>query len=270
MEEPTGKTATTETVVADDDLSAAWNAVESDEVVVVEPKKVETKKDEKPLETADTKVADGTKTEQPTELSPEEKERIAQQERSKLGRQNKGLKDRLAQLESTLNDRSQKQASTDSDLPEVISTPQDVDRVIEDRKQKAQQAQERYERDYIKMLDSIEKSYGGDKAKIEFHEEVVDHMIKNFNKKWSDSAFGDARVNYAEAKASLMETKSMPQAKLPKRNTSDDSPVQPAASSTRTATKVVTLPALDDAAKDYVAYLRKSGYTDEQIAKELE
>ena len=273
MAEPTEKTATVaaEPIADDNDLGKAWEAVNGDEVVVVEPKakeeppKEETKKDEKAqVEPASDKSADGTKTVQPDELTPEEKERIAQQERSRLGRQNKGLKDRLKQLEAAATQRTETEG-----LPEVVTTPQDVEKVIEARNEKQKKAQEAYEADYIKQLDAIEKSYSGDKDKIELHEEIVDHMIKNFNRKYSDSGFGDARVNYAEAKASLIETKAFPQAKLPKRNTAEEPPIRPAATSTRTDTKVVTLPPMDDATKDYVEYLRRNKYTDEQIAKEL-
>ena len=86
----------------------------------------------------------------------------------------------------------------------------------------------------------------------------------------TESGFGDARVNYAEAKAALVEKRSgTAESKLPKREKSDTSPVQPAASTTRTATKVVTLPALDDATTEYVNYLKKIGNTEEQIAEML-
>jgi len=263
MAEPKEVTATKEDVVADADLAKAWDATEVvEETTKKEEKEVEAKTGEKPTDIkAESEVPSGKEA---TKLSPEE-ELEAQRERSRLGRQIKGLKDRKEQLKSEIE-----KMTKPLEVPDVVTSADDVRRVRQADEEAAKKNQEKYEHDYIAMLEKLGSELGSDKA--DFHSEIVDSMLndKRFNRKWTESGFGDARVNYAEAKAALVEKRSgTAESKLPKREKSDTSPVQPAASTTRTATKVVTLPALDDATTEYVNYLKKIGNTEEQIAEML-
>jgi hypothetical protein len=140
-----------------------------------------------------------------TALDPEE-----QKERTKFGR-------RLATMEKTLEDRFAKfdenflsinQILTKLSSPESRAYNPDADLITdEDRKRyrllrdEEVKSQHAYESDYRKVIDKVKEK---DAA---LHKEIYDEMFANFNMKPFGNPEADARLNYAEAKASLMAKK---------------------------------------------------------------
>lgn len=245
----------------DDALSAAWETV-------TEEKKTESVEDKKPEETA-------SKAETPPEEKPaseekppvEEEETIDHKEASKLGRKYKGLEHKVDQILARLDQQPQvTEKPEEEEMPEVVTTPEDVERVIQAREQKSQQAKVEYERNYLKQVDSLKT------ANEDLHDEIVAEMIQNFNVMHDPkNPFADARVNYAEAKSAVLTKKyTSTKPKVPQRETSETPPVQPAASATRTATKPYVMPKLDKEAMDYLSDIaRREKKSVEEVAKEL-
>ncbi len=240
-------TATETQAVADDELSAAWDAVE---------KKEETTSSTEP----ETKTPPETASAEEDEfagISEEQKHKI----KSKQGRQIKGLQSRLEMLTREIEGLKSKPAESSVNVPETITTAQDVESVLEARDQRRVQEQKKYEGQYVAQLNQLAASNG------DLHDEIVAEMMANFNRRLSDNAQMDARVNYSEAKSALLERRNTGQ--LPNRATTSAAPVQPAANTTRTATKTVSLPKLDAETQEYANYLKSRGMSDEDIAKEL-
>jgi hypothetical protein len=270
MVEPTDKTATEE--VADDDLAAAWD------VATGEEKKAgaaETSSEPVKKEGEDaTKIAAAAETPASTQADNisapvETPDQLAEhKESSKLGRQVKGLKSRLEQVEARLSQK----VEVSEEMPEIITTPDDVIKVMKGNKQEetiqAQRKQDIYERDYIKQLNALESYNSG------LHDEIVALMTEKnspYGEKLGDNGFADARINYAEAKAFLVEKKHTTnrQGELPIRTLASIPPVVPAAGASSSATKVATLPKLDPEAQAYVNYLIAEGKTETEIAEML-
>lgn len=247
--------------VADDDLSAAW-----DQAQVAEEKK-ETKEPEA-AETSEEKEVPPVE-EPATEHPTEDVEVKDHKESSKLGRKVKGLEEQLRQMRALLEEKSKAHETSSLEMPEVVSTPEDVEQVLQAREQKSQKVRVEYERNYLKQVDSLKSVTEDD----ELHEEIVNELVSNkqFNVLHDiNNPFADARVNYAEAKAFVLQKKlSGPTAKVPHRETSGKPPVQPAASTTRTPSRPVVMPKLDEETQNYVNYLRKQGMSEDDIAKEL-
>jgi hypothetical protein len=243
------KTATE--TVADDDLSAAWdNAAEAPEA-------------EKPEEAAPQEEAVAEAEE------PEEEEELDHKSKSKLGRNIKGLRSQMDAIMARL-DQMQAPAKAEpahvetEEMPETISTPADIDKYLSAKEKRLQQEKLSYESGYLKQVQGLSK------ANEDMHEEIFAEMMQNFNVRHSNDASVDARINYAEAKAAVLNNKLSEKAGgLPKRATAGKPPVQPAASATHAATRVATIPKLDEHAADYVKYLKKKGMSDEQIAEEM-
>lgn len=250
------ETATEE--VADEDLSKAWDqGVGEKTEEVKEPE--EKKEEEKP------------ETETPPEEKPasesEPEEVLDHKESSRLGRKVKGIEGTLQQILARL-EQPQTKKEPEVEVPDVITTPEDVEKVLQARESKTYQAKVQYEQNYLKQIDLLKAAKGNE----DLHDEIVTEMMQNHNNMYDiRNPSADARVNYAEAKAAVLAKKiANPSPKVAERkNVSEKSPVQPAASATRTAPKTFALPKLDDEAQSYVDYLRKKGMTDEDIAKEL-
>ena len=187
-------------------------------------------------------------------------------EKSKLGRKLKGMEDRYnLLLEEVERLKSQGAKTSDEiEVPSVISSPDDIDKYLQAKSQKEHREKREYEGSYMKQINALKE------MNDDLHEDIFAEMMANFNVRHSSNAFADARINYAEAKASILSKKFSSGEKLvPKRETSGKPPVTPAAGSSRAASKVASLPKLDDDAQNFVSYLRAKGMSDDDIAKEL-
>lgn len=156
------------------------------------------------------------------------------------------------------------------EMPEVITTPEDVKKVIQAEKEELKQAQIQYEQEYLAEIGKLAKTSGES-----LHTEIIAEIsANNFRNDFNNIIHGkpdiDAQINYANAKAHVFGKKiASSKPKVPQRETSEKAPIQPAASATHTAVKAFTLPKLDEAATSYVAYLKTRGMSDEDIAKEM-
>lgn len=239
-----------------------------------EVKPEETKEEVKP-ETSEQPV-EKTAT---TETKPEAED-LDHKESSKLGRKLKGLESKFDQVLSRLDQLAKpSEKEPEIEVPEVITTPEDVRMVLQAEQAKLRQAQgaqaqaqQTYEQGYLKTLSTLE----GENEDL--HEEIMEIITENakrgsleFNRKFSDNPVADARINYAEAKASLLSKKLVSgKPAVPARNKAEKAPVQPAAADTKTTAKTTaTLPKLEGHAASYVEYLRRQGATDAEIAETL-
>lgn len=139
-------------------------------------------------------------------LTPEE-----QKERTAFGR---GVTKRLGEMEQNFADRFAKTEETLFRFEQVLTrlapperdTPdEDVDEAEYERyrKLRARESREQlgYEQGYRQGIDKIKEK------DATLHKEIFDEMFKNFNEKHTNNPAVDARLNYAEAKASLMAKK---------------------------------------------------------------
>jgi len=256
-------TATAE--VADADLSAAWDGAEApkvEEAPKEEPKETpkEEAKEETPVETTKEETP-------PVEQASEtpEAEKLSQQESSKLGRKVHGINERIKQLEAQIVAMNDHRTKNPVEVPEIISTPDDIERYMYVKSQREQQAQAEYEKSYLQTVQQLANQNS------DIHDEVFAEMMQNHNVRYSPNGYADARVNYAEAKSSVLLKKLKSSPTLPKRETAKTAPVTPAATATRTATKPVAKVNYDSDPhlKSYAEYLKRQGMSDEDIAKEL-
>lgn len=242
----------------DENLDAAWKAANTEEETKTEEveTKTETKTEEKPPEEKPASAeAKGEETE----------EVLDHKESSRLGRKVKGLESRLDQILARLEPKS---AETHEQIeePDVITTPEDVRRVIQADVERSRTAKADYERTYLKQIDSLKTAEDDG-----LHDEIVAEMLKNHNVMYDiKNPSADARVNYAEAKASVLTNRySGKTPRVPDRAKSETSPVQPAASASRTTAKPYTMPKLDEEARQFLGHIaKKEGKSLEQIAQE--
>lgn len=259
---------------ADEDFSdeALNRALEGKE------EKTESKTEEKSAETTEQPA---TKKEAATTEQKPEAEDLDHKESSRLGRKFKGLESRFDQILARLDQLAKPtEKEPEIEIPEVIMTPEDVEKVLQARDAKLRkgqsdqvQEQAKYEQGYLKTLDALEDD------NEDLHGEVMELITSNakkgsfeFNRKYSDNPVADARINYAEAKAFLLKSKlSSGKPSVPERkNKSEKQPIQPAAAETKTTTKTEkAMPKLDGYAASYVEYLKRNGATDAEIAETL-
>lgn len=190
-------------------------------------------------------------------------------DRSRLGRKLKGLYAQIDSLTARIEQLSQPKApepTVEDDVPEIISSPEDVEKYLLARERQKLQATQRYEQSYLSQIKSLEATTG------ELHGEVWDEMLKNFNIRHSDNAAMDARINYAEAKAAVLARKASAAStpKLPTAGGKTSPPVVPSVPASTPAPSRTPMPKLDAEAMEYVRYLKSRGMSDEDIAKELQ
>lgn len=243
----------TEKVVTDGDLDAAWK-----ETFVEGEKAEEIKKEEdkgKPSE--------------------EIEEPIDQGERSKMGRRVKRMEDMLTQVISKLDsfnypvDRETRKnvgnvEENPDDLPEVISTPQDVERVLSIRERKRLEDQQKYERGYVSTLGKLGS------ANSEIHEEVLDLMEKEwkiFGRRRSDNPELDAELNYSKAEGAILKRKmASPRPKPNVKGEKSTVSTNLSVSSSEESSSSTGLPPLDEFAADFV---KKTGMKEESVREAL-
>ena len=256
--------AVTDKNVTDAELSDAWDQTKGEEQVVeikVEPK----------VEPVVVKLPE-EEPEEPTEHG----------ERSRMGRRIKRTEDMVDRILTKLDsinypqDRDTRRGREaivegNEEIPEIVSTPQDVERVINARDRKIQDEQANYERGYISTLNKFRPPNTDVKEEAEIHEATLDLMDKEwkiFGMRRSDYPGLDAELNYSKAKAAILSRK-MASPKPIKPNVKGERPVVSTNLSVGSGTEshVSTgLPPLDEFAADFV---KRTGMKEESVREAL-
>ncbi len=252
--------AVTDKTVTDTDLSETWDQINKGEEQVVETR-VEPEVVVKPPE---------EEPEEPTDHG----------ERSRMGRRIKRTEDMLDRILTKLDSinyptdrdtRRGREPIVGEEVPEVVSTPEDVERVINARDRKIQEEQGRYEQGYISTLNKIRPKNLDVKEETEIHEATLDLMEKEwkvFGLRRSDYPNLDAELNYSKAKAAILSRK-MASPKPIKPNVKGERPVVSTNLSVSTSTETSTstgLPPLDEFAADFV---KRTGMKEESVREAL-
>lgn len=166
-------------------------------------------------------------------------------------------------------------AQTQVDLPEVISTPDDVYNAllanpdvlakistITRAKEEAEQA--KYQNEFRKQYFEMDKTHP------ELSEEVLVTFQEKFNKRLSNDPKRDAQLLYSQALAETLAKKlAVKTPALPNRKVAEKPPAGPAAKDTAaqgSESKPVIPKNLDSLTKNWVEYQRKAGKTEAEIA----
>jgi hypothetical protein len=179
------------------------------------------------------------KTEAP-QSQPEE-EPVDPRERSNLGRKVKRLEDELTNFNSkmdTLLSRltsPQPQYQQEDEVPDIISTSEDVLKLLkspkgkeayktlrEDEAKERETQKEEYERKYFIASEKMKDD------NPDMHKEIFDEMLKNFNLVRTGTPEIDAELNYIKAKASLLSKRMAAPAKPKPPNVKGDKNAIPA------------------------------------------
>lgn len=146
-------------------------------------------------------------------VEPEVKKELPsdQEERTRLGRHLKRFEERLGRLEgldqkldeviSRFDRPSRTDNASDEELPEVVSTPQDVMRVVTAAERERTREQGQYEHKYIGVMRSFERE------NPTLHQEIFKEMMTNFNVRRSNDPSLDAELNYTKAKSAVLAKK---------------------------------------------------------------
>lgn len=142
-----------------------------------------------------------------------------QRDRSRIGRRMKRMESTIETLLQRLESQEQQrqvreyfltqqlaqaraqQASHDvpnAEEPTYVSTDKDVERVLDERERRKAELSERYQNTFVATLNGL----AGNNPKM--HKAIVDELVQNFNRKVTGNPQIDARLNYAEAKSSVM------------------------------------------------------------------
>ncbi len=258
----TEEKAVTDKVVTDADLSDAWDQEEKAEEKVVEttvePEKVVKSIEEEP--------------EEPTDHG----------ERSRMGRRVARMEQQFEQIISKLDSINYPQdrgtirsrettIENNEEIPEIVSTPQDVERVINARDRKIQEEQTKYEGEYISTLNKLRPKDMDVKEEAELHEETLSLMEKEwkvFGLRHSNYPNMDAELNYSKAKAAIL-SKKMASPKPIRPNVKGERPVVSTSLSVGSGGEShasVGLPPLDDFAADFV---KRTGMKEESVREAL-
>lgn len=199
------------------------------------------------------------------ETKPETPEQQEQRERSNLGRKVKKLEETLLEMNEVLQElRTQRQAANnparENELPEYVSTPDDVERILSARERKQQQEREKYQSTYAKTFREVGKE------DPELYEEVFNEMFAHFNEVRTGDASVDAELNYARAKASVLAKKTAqprPKANVKGEKTAASTNLSVESKAEEGSVADIQL---DDAAKEFIA---KTGMKPESIKDAL-
>lgn len=203
---------------------------------------------------------------------------------SRLGRQIKGLKAELAGIKELL-ERSKPAQTTSApqepELPDVVSTPQDVKTVVKSLEAEAKREEElqrltmdahasQYALSYLSTLKEMATKTQVSK---EEHEMILEELLKYespYNVTHSDKTapVADAIANYKSVLLDL-KLKGVSESKVPARTqTSAKSPV-PTGNMAKASSAPVSLPKVDMATDRYIQSLRAKGVPDSEIAEML-
>ena len=205
--------------------------------------------------------------EKATEAEPEDQDGD-HAEKTRLGRKVKKLEDvmvtkaefsqLMAKLDTFMTRPAEQVKTEQVDMPEYVTTPDDVEKVIQARESRQRNEQETYQRAYVSQMVSM--SNGNDA-----HDEIVKEMIANFNVRRTGNPQIDAELNYTKAQAAVLSrgvTRTVP--------VKGDKPVAAGVTHGNTNTQHKTvLPKLTPEAENFVAYMRRQGMSDESIAEAL-
>lgn len=188
-------------------------------------------------------------------------------ERSRLGRQVKKLKEQVDMLLSaTQREREPAPSFTPppaEDMPEFISTPEDVEKVLIAREKRSIHMRNAYTNAYVKQLERLGE------VNNELHEEVLKEMSENpnFNSMETKNPYIDARINYAEAKAAILAKKSA----LPVHNVSSDraGSFVPSGVSVTNRNQVIKTGDTIKLTPEAEEFRREMGMTDEEVRAAL-
>lgn len=189
-------------------------------------------------------------------------------EKSRLGRKVKRMEEQFSNVLEKFDDFMSRsippQPSPPADeLPEFIQTPEDVERVVSARERKIATAQQMYSGNYIKQLQGLGN------VNTEIHDDILNEMAANpnFNARHTGNPIVDARLNYAEAKASVLAKKTA--GTRPNIPVSGGSPISPtgiSATSRNAVTPTSELPELSEASKEFI---RRTGMSEEDVKAAL-
>lgn len=214
--------------------------------------------------------ADGEKTDEEDDKDiPDEPEDNS--ERSKLGRKVAALFNKQDRLETTLEKLTEllektqsglyKNDNTDADADEdedIILTKDQLESYLAQREAKRQSEAKEYESGYIQKVSEL-----GLDLDPQEHEAIVDEMMRNFNVRYSSDPAADAERNYLKAERAVLRKKMASQKKNnPLKGEKSRSPLG-VANNQSVEKKSPPLPDLDDEAKEFLAYIRKTSGDEE-------
>lgn len=174
-------------------------------------------------------------------------------EKSRLGR-------RLTRLETDIRSfmdemkASRKPQEEQEEIPEVISTREDVLKVLSVEERKKERARIEYETGYLRKLESFKE----DKE----YDAIEKEMLANFNVRVTGNPMVDAEINFTKAKLSVTEKKIPGRTFNGRAESPKGTPTIP--NPTKAAPK--GLPELDEFARDFV---RRTGMSEESQREAL-
>lgn len=132
-------------------------------------------------------------------------------ERSQLGRKVKGIEDSVRTLTENLNaflatQNRPKEVASDDEIPQYISTPDDLEKYNRAKAKKEQAMKQVYESNYVKMVRQIA---GQDDDGDDVMKEVLS-LESPFNRYITGDPVVDARINYADAARAILKKKYVP------------------------------------------------------------
>jgi len=202
---------------------------------------------------------------EPPEKEPAKEEPEDNSERSKLGRKVQKLFEKYDKTEETLSKLSnileqlatkttalpeQQEEDLDEDIP---MTKKEIRVFLENERRKELEGQTQYQNAYLKTVSVLGKDYEKDE-----YEAIFDEMMSNFNEKHSSDASADAERNFYKAERAYLR-KQLAQPKGKENPLKGEPPIAPlgVASSQKVTAKTTALPELDDAAKDFLNYVKR-------------
>ncbi len=284
---PAATEAVTDKPVTDADLASAWESDQGAEKVEATPevKPAETVKEVKEEATEELPVETSEETEDEEGDLPDEP--ADNRERSRLGRRMKTLEETLNLINSKLDgiakpaeptvapervvygDEYLAQQITEAKeagiIPDVITTPEDIIATNTFVNRVNQTMQLKYAQGY---LGEVKRLQTAGKVPDKLHSEIMAELqsaTSPFNQRHVDNPVVDARINYAEAKAFILEKK----AAVPKtvfKGKQTDTPPTGVTESTRTDVINDEMPALDEKANEFI---RLTGMSPESVKAAL-
>ena len=202
-------------------LAQALKLLDGEETVTPEPVVEPEVKPVEPVVEPEPKVEPDPTPEPTPEPEPEgepEGDKLPHGESSRLGRKVKRMEDTFAEamakldaLTEAIGKTSIVAAPVEDEMPEIIATPDDVQKVIDIRdRQRAQQAQKEKTAYFNRF-----KSHQSEDP--ELYADIYEEMLKNHNEKNTGRPEIDADINYLKAKNAIFSRK-LAEAAKPKPN----------------------------------------------------
>lgn len=201
----------------------------------------------------------------PEELAAEEDHK----ERSRLGRKMAKVEEELLEQRRQTNElmellrtqMTRKEQEEIPNLPEYITTPQELEQYLEHRESKKVKQQQDYHQGYAKTV------FGFKPNDPDIHADILKEMDANFRNIPTGNPAVDAEINYSKAKAAYY-SKAVAARKVEKEIPLKGGKEEVAtglSGTSRVTTKATVLPKLDSVAQEYVDYLRSKGKKEEEI-----